>query len=83
MRLILEQAHGIRAEEPIFPMEMAFGAEGAPPASAEAVEEAKERGALVLGVVNVVGSSIARATDAGVRSGRVGCAVRRPRLRWR
>ena len=31
-----------------------------------AVEEAKERGATVLGVVNVVGSSIARATDAGV-----------------
>jgi glucosamine--fructose-6-phosphate aminotransferase (isomerizing) len=31
-----------------------------------AVEQAKERGATVLGVVNVVGSSIARATDAGV-----------------
>jgi glucosamine--fructose-6-phosphate aminotransferase (isomerizing) len=31
-----------------------------------AVEEAKERGATVLGVVNVVGSSIARTTDAGV-----------------
>ncbi|UCC96718.1 MAG: glutamine--fructose-6-phosphate transaminase (isomerizing) [Phycisphaerales bacterium] len=31
-----------------------------------AVEEAKERGATVLGVVNVVGSAIARATDAGV-----------------
>ena len=31
-----------------------------------AVEEAKERGARVLGVVNVVGSSIARATDAGI-----------------
>ena len=31
-----------------------------------AVEEAKERGAMVLGIVNVVGSSIARATDAGV-----------------
>ena len=31
-----------------------------------AVEEAKERGAKVLGVVNVVGSSIARATDAGI-----------------
>jgi len=31
-----------------------------------AVEEAKERGATVLGIVNVVGSSIARATDAGV-----------------
>jgi len=31
-----------------------------------AVEEAKERGATVLGVVNVVGSSIARATDAGI-----------------
>ncbi len=31
-----------------------------------AVEEAKERGARVLGVVNVVGSSVARATDAGI-----------------
>jgi glucosamine--fructose-6-phosphate aminotransferase (isomerizing) len=31
-----------------------------------AVEQAKERGARVLGIVNVVGSSIARATDAGV-----------------
>ena len=31
-----------------------------------AVEEAKDRGARVLGVVNVVGSSIARATDAGI-----------------
>jgi glucosamine--fructose-6-phosphate aminotransferase (isomerizing) len=31
-----------------------------------AVEQAKERGATVLGVVNVVGSSIARATDAGI-----------------
>jgi len=31
-----------------------------------AVEEAKQRGATVLGVVNVVGSSIARATDAGI-----------------
>ena len=31
-----------------------------------AVEHAKERGATVLGIVNVVGSSIARATDAGI-----------------
>jgi glucosamine--fructose-6-phosphate aminotransferase (isomerizing) len=31
-----------------------------------AVEQAKERGAVVLGLVNVVGSSISRATDAGV-----------------
>jgi glucosamine--fructose-6-phosphate aminotransferase (isomerizing) len=31
-----------------------------------AVEQAKERGATVLGIVNIVGSSIARATDAGV-----------------
>jgi len=31
-----------------------------------AVEQAKERGATVLGIVNMVGSSIARATDAGV-----------------
>ncbi|GAG24535.1 unnamed protein product, partial [marine sediment metagenome] len=31
-----------------------------------AVEQAKERGARVLGVVNAVGSSIARTTDAGV-----------------
>ncbi len=31
-----------------------------------AVEQAKERGATVLGIVNVVGSSIARSTDAGV-----------------
>ena len=31
-----------------------------------AVEQAKERGATVLGIVNVVGSSIARATNAGI-----------------
>ncbi len=31
-----------------------------------AIEQAKERGATVLGVVNVVGSTIARVTDAGV-----------------
>ncbi|MCK4886012.1 MAG: glutamine--fructose-6-phosphate transaminase (isomerizing) [Planctomycetes bacterium] len=31
-----------------------------------ATEQAKERGATVLGIVNVVGSSIARTTDAGV-----------------
>jgi len=31
-----------------------------------AVLEAKQRGAMVLGAVNVVGSSIARATDAGI-----------------
>ncbi len=31
-----------------------------------ALNEAKERGALALGVINVVGSSIARETDAGV-----------------
>ena len=31
-----------------------------------AVEQAKERGATVLGIVNVVGSSIARTTDAGM-----------------
>ncbi len=31
-----------------------------------AVEQAKQRGATVLGIVNVVGSSIARATDAGI-----------------
>ncbi len=32
----------------------------------EAIREAKRRGALVLGIVNVVGSTIARETDAGV-----------------
>ena len=31
-----------------------------------AIEQAKERGATVLGIVNVVGSSIARTTDAGI-----------------
>jgi len=31
-----------------------------------AVEQAKERGAAVLGIVNVVGSSIARTTDVGI-----------------
>ncbi|MHC4756784.1 MAG: glutamine--fructose-6-phosphate transaminase (isomerizing), partial [Planctomycetota bacterium] len=31
-----------------------------------AIEQAKERGAIVLGIVNVVGSSIARTTDSGV-----------------
>ncbi len=31
-----------------------------------AVEQAKERGAMVLGIVNVVGSTVARTTDAGI-----------------
>ena len=31
-----------------------------------ALDEAKQKGATTLGIVNVVGSSIARATDAGV-----------------
>ena len=31
-----------------------------------AIEQAKERGAMVMGVVNVVGSTIARTTDAGI-----------------
>ncbi len=31
-----------------------------------AVREAREKGALVLGIVNAVGSTIARETDAGV-----------------
>jgi len=31
-----------------------------------AVEQAKERGATVLGIVNVVGSSVARSTDTGI-----------------
>jgi len=31
-----------------------------------AIEQAKERGATVLGIVNVVGSSVARTTDAGI-----------------
>ena len=31
-----------------------------------AIEQAKERGATVLGIVNVVGSTIARTTDAGI-----------------
>ncbi len=31
-----------------------------------AIEQAKERGSLVLGLVNVVGSTIARTTDAGI-----------------
>ena len=34
--------------------------------SLAAVEQAKERGATVLGLVNVVGSTIARTTDAGI-----------------
>jgi glucosamine--fructose-6-phosphate aminotransferase (isomerizing) len=34
--------------------------------SIAALQEAKQRGALVLGIVNVVGSTVARETDAGV-----------------
>ena len=34
--------------------------------TAAAMKEAKERGATVLGICNVVGSTIARATEAGV-----------------
>jgi glucosamine--fructose-6-phosphate aminotransferase (isomerizing) len=64
-----EYASEFRYRNPIIEdntLVMAISQSGETADTLAAVEQAKERGATVLGIVNVVGSTIARTTDAGV-----------------
>ncbi len=65
----VEYASEFRYREPLIDEEdvmLVISQSGETADTLAAVHEAKERGALVLGVCNVVGSTIARETDAGV-----------------
>lgn len=65
----VEYASEFRYREPLIDEEdvmLVISQSGETADTLAAVREAKERGALVLGVCNVVGSTIARETDAGV-----------------
>ncbi len=65
----VEYASEFRYRNPIIEdgtIVLAISQSGETSDTSAALREAKQRGALALGVVNVVGSSIARATDAGV-----------------
>ncbi|MDX2118264.1 MAG: glutamine--fructose-6-phosphate transaminase (isomerizing) [Planctomycetota bacterium] len=66
---VAEYASEFRYRNPIIEdntVVMAVSQSGETADTLAALHEAKDRGALALGVVNVVGSSIARETDAGV-----------------
>jgi glucosamine--fructose-6-phosphate aminotransferase (isomerizing) len=66
---ITEYASELRYRNPVIEentVVIAVSQSGETADTLSALHEAKERGALALGVVNVVGSSIARETDAGV-----------------
>lgn len=65
----VDYAHEFRYRKPIIDKNtavIAVSQSGETADTLAAVREAKEKGALTLGVVNVVGSTIARETDAGV-----------------
>lgn len=65
----VEYASEFRYRKPILNSEdivIAISQSGETADTLAAIKEAKEKGATVLGIVNVVGSSIARETDAGV-----------------
>ncbi|MFA5871993.1 MAG: glutamine--fructose-6-phosphate transaminase (isomerizing) [Parcubacteria group bacterium] len=65
----VDYAHEFRYRKPLIDKHTALIAVSQSGETADtlaAVREAKEKGALTLGVVNVVGSTIARETDAGV-----------------
>lgn len=65
----VEYASEFRYREPLIDEEdvmLVISQSGETADTLAAVREAKERGALVLGICNVVGSTIARETDAGV-----------------
>ena len=65
----VEYASEFRYRNPIIEdgtIDIAISQSGETADTLAAVEQAKQRGALVLGLVNVVGSTIARNTDAGV-----------------
>ncbi len=65
----VDLASEFRYRKPVLTKEsvfLAFSQSGETADTLAAVREAKEKGVLTLGVVNVVGSTIARETDAGV-----------------
>lgn len=65
----VEYAHEFRYRKPILDKKtavIAISQSGETADTLAAVREAKNKGALTLGIVNVVGSTIARETDAGV-----------------
>ena len=67
----VEYASEFRYRDPIITKEdivIAISQSGETSDTLAALREAKRRGAMTLGIVNVVGSSIARETDAGVYS---------------
>ena len=65
----VEYAHEFRYRKPILDKKTAvivLSQSGETADTLAAVREAKQKGALTLGIVNVVGSTIARETDAGI-----------------
>ncbi len=65
----VEYAHEFRYRKPLLDKKtavIAISQSGETADTLAAVKEAKNKGALTLGIVNVVGSTIARETDAGV-----------------
>jgi glutamine---fructose-6-phosphate transaminase (isomerizing) len=65
----VDYSHEFRYRKPIIDKKtalIAISQSGETADTLAAVREAKEKGALALGIVNVVGSTIARETDAGV-----------------
>ncbi len=69
MRVEVEYASEFRYREPVIDSDdviIAISQSGETADTLAALRMAKERGALVLGICNVVGSTIARETDAGV-----------------
>ena len=65
----VDYAHEFRYRKPLIDEKtalIAISQSGETADTLAAVREAKEKGALTLGIVNVVGSTIARETDAGV-----------------
>lgn len=69
IRTEVEMASEFRYRKPLLDKKtavIAISQSGETADTLAAIREAKEKGALVLGIVNVVGSTIARETDAGV-----------------
>jgi len=69
LRTEIEYASEFRYRKPILDQEtvvLAISQSGETADTLAAIREAKNKGAMTLGIVNVVGSTIARETDAGV-----------------
>jgi len=62
----VEYASEFRYRSPVIDKNTAISQSGETADTLAAIREAKSKGALALGIVNVVGSTIARETDAGV-----------------